>query len=199
MTSLLEPDPATLALFEVLRPLGTVVGEAEIDTRRLDDLEEIKRFDFLKIDVQGSELAVFKGGRANLSRAVAIQVEVSFVTLYKDQPAIGHIDLELRAQDFVPHCFASIKKWPIYPCVVNGDQRKPLNQVLEADLVYVRNFADPSGLSDDQLKHLTLIAHVCYKSFDLAMRCVMVLEQRGALPRGAQRRYVDLLSSGSAE
>jgi hypothetical protein len=105
--------------------------------------------------------------------------------------------LELRSQGFVPHCFVGIKKWPIYPCVVNGNPRQPLNQLLEADLLYVRNFADPSGLSDDQLRHLTLIAHVCYKSFDLATRCVMVLEQRGALPRGAQQRYVDLLSSGN--
>jgi FkbM family methyltransferase len=199
MTSLLEPDPTMLALFDVLRPLGAVVREVDVETRHLDDLDEICGLDFLKIDVQGSELAVFRGGRAKLAQTVAIQVEVSFITLYKDQPALGHIDLELRAQGFVPHCFAAIKKWPIYPCVVNGNPRQPLNQLLEADLVYVRNFADPSGLSDDQIKHLTLIAHTCYGSFDLAIRCVMVLERRGALPGGAQRRYLDLLSAGRSQ
>jgi hypothetical protein len=46
----------------------------------------------------------FRGGRAKLAQTVAIQVEVSFITLYKDQPALGHIDLELRAQGFV-HSF----------------------------------------------------------------------------------------------
>jgi hypothetical protein len=37
---------------------------------------------------------------------VAIQAEISFVVLYKNQPSLGDVDLELRSQGFVPHCFA---------------------------------------------------------------------------------------------
>jgi hypothetical protein len=193
MTSLYEPDPATLDLFDALRPLGQVVRKVDLQTRRLDEIDEIERLDFLKIDIQGGELAVFRAGRNKLAHAVAVQTEVSFVTLYKEQPTLGDIDVELRRQGFVPHCFAAIKKWPIAPCVVNGDPRRALNQLLEADLVYVRDFAHPQRMSDEQLKQLAMIAHHIYGSFDLALRCVAVLRSRGAISAGAQAEYLALL------
>jgi hypothetical protein len=158
-------------------------------------VKEIERLDYLKIDIQGGELAVFQAGKNKLANTVAIQTEVSFITLYKDQPSMGDIDVELRSQGFVPHCFAAVKKWPIAPCVVNNNPRLALNQLLEADLVYVRDFSKPEGMSDEQLKHLALIAHHCYRSIDLALRCVMLLEQRGAVPQGAQKSYLAILSN----
>ena len=124
---------------------------------------------------------------------------MSFITLYKDQPTLGDIDLELRRQGFVPHCFAQIKKWPIAPCVINGNPRLALNQLLEADIVYVRDFSQPQSMSDEQLKHLALIAHHCYGSFDLALRCVMLLEQRKALQLGSQNFYLGLLAKPAQE
>lgn len=193
MTSLLEPDLDNLALFDYLRPLGEVVERIPIETQKLDDLAEIEALDFLKIDIQGGELSVFENGRGKLREAVAIQVEVSFVTLYVDQPPFGKIDIELRRQGFVPHCFASVKQWPIFPCVVNNDPMAPLNQLLEADLVYVRNIARLDRMMAEQLKHLALIAHHCYDSFDLALRCVAELEKLEIVASGAKERYLGLL------
>ncbi|MCX7662909.1 MAG: FkbM family methyltransferase [Tepidimonas fonticaldi] len=193
MTSLLDPDFTVLELFEVLKPLAEVTRRVEIPTVALDDVREIDFLDFLKIDIQGSELLVFQSGKSKLSRAVAIQVEVSFVTLYKDQPPLGEIDLELRKQGFIPHCFAAVKQWPIAPCVVNNNPRQPLNQLLEADLVYVRDFSRPELMDDEQLKHLAIVAHYCYRSVDLALRCVMLLERRGAISQGAQKKYLESL------
>jgi hypothetical protein len=193
MTSLLEPDPAALDVFEYLKPPAQVIERVLVQARRLDDIAEIQHLDFLKIDVQGAELAVFRGGKAKLAETVAIQTEVSFMTLYKDQPTLGDIDSELRSQGFLPHCFAAIKLWPIAPCV---DPRQPLNQLLEADMVYVRDFTQADSMSDEQLKHLALIAHYCYRSFDLALRCAMLLEQRQAVQAGTQQRYRDILATG---
>jgi len=194
MTSLFDPDEATLGLFDVLRPLGQVIDRIPVQTRKLDDISEIEHLDFLKIDIQGGELAVFQGGKAKLSEAVAIQTEISFLTLYKDQPSLGDIDLEMRSQGFIPHCFAAVKRWPISPCVVANNPRKALNQLLEADIVYVRDFSRPELMHDEQLKQLALIAHYCYKSVDLALRCVMLLEQRQVLKTGAQQRYLEIVS-----
>ena len=190
MTSLFEPDPRTLDLFDVLKPLGTVINRLPIATVRLDDIVDIQHLDFLKLDIQGSELAVFLSGTSRLSQVVAIQTEVSFVALYKNQPVLGDIDLELRRQGFIPHCFAAVKHWPISPCVIRGDAREPLRQLLEADMVYVRDFSRPEIMSAEQLKHLALIAHYCYGSIDLALRCVMLLEQRNVLRKGAQLHYL---------
>ncbi len=192
MTSLLEPDPSALSLFELLQPFGEVLRRIPLQTHRLDDIAEIQHVDFLKIDVQGAELAVFEGGRAKLTEAVAIQTEVSFVPLYEGQPCFGDIDLELRGQGFLPHCFVDIKRWPIAPV---RSPSQALSQILEADIVYVRDFRRPDSMSDEQLKQLALIAHHCYRSVDLALRCVMLLEQRQALETGAQQRYVQTLTT----
>ncbi len=56
-----------------------VVLKAEVDKARLDDVFRGRRFDFVKIDTQGAELDVLMGGRAVLSQADYILVEVSFV------------------------------------------------------------------------------------------------------------------------
>jgi hypothetical protein len=68
-----------------------------------------------------------------------------------------------------------------------------MNQLLESDIVYVRDFSRPELIRDEQLKHLALIAHHCYRSFDLALRCVMLLEQRQVLKTGAQQQYLQIL------
>jgi FkbM family methyltransferase len=194
MTSLLEPDPATLELFSVLKAAGEVRERVPVQTRRLDDIAEIEHLDFLKIDIQGGELSVLRNGAAKLAEAVMIQTEVSFVTLYRGQPPFGEIDAELRRQGFLPHCFAEVKDWPIAPCVINNDPRQPLNQLLEADVVFARDISRPERMSDAQLRQLALIAHHCYRSFDLALRCVMLLEQRNALRADTQPKYLRLIS-----
>ena len=191
-TSLLEPDPASLALFEFYQPLGQVLARERVQTHRLDDIDEIESLDFLKIDIQGGELSVFQNGRNKLAQAVFIQTEVSFVTLYQNQAAWGEVDLELRAQGFMPHCFANIKRWPIAPAVIDGDPAKPLNQLLEADVVYIRDVRNMGTLSDAQLRHMALIAHVCYGSRDLSLRCLMALQERKAVAEDAVAQYLAL-------
>ena len=193
MTSLLEPDPEHLALFSVLEPYGKVISKLPIATRRLDDVSEIGELDFLKMDIQGGELTVIKNGLNKLARAVAIQVEVSFITLYKGQPSFGDIDLQMRSMGFVPHSFPAVKRWPIAPFVLNGNPRTPLNQLLEADVLYVRDYSRSDALNDEQLKHLALIAHVCYGSFDLASYCIERLIRRGALPANSQQQFEHFL------
>jgi FkbM family methyltransferase len=193
MTSLYEPDTTTLDLFGILKDCGTVTQRIDLQTKKLDDIVEIELLDFLKIDIQGGELSVFKYGANKLASAIGIQVEVSFVTLYENQPAMGEIDIELRKQGFIPHCFAAVKQWMISPYSIDGDPYRPLNQLLEADIVYVKDFSKPELMSNDQLKHLAMIAHYCYNSFDLALRCIVNLEQRKVLPNGSQKRYLSSL------
>jgi FkbM family methyltransferase len=198
MTSLLEPDPRALEVFERLKAFAVVIDRVPVETRRLDDISEISHLDFLKIDIQGGELDVFKAGRQKLSEAVAIQTEVSFMTLYKDQPTQAEVDQELRSQGFIPHCFAELEPCVIAPCVVNNNSAVGLRQLLEADMVYVRDFLNPEKMTDEQLKHLALIAHHCYGSFDLALRCVMLLVQRRAVSSSAMDDYVQIVAAKQA-
>lgn len=195
MTSLLKPDARMLELFHLFPEFGRVVATAEIQTRRLDDIAEVAAVDFLKMDVQGSELAVLEGGRGKLAQAVAVQTEISFLPLYEGQPVFHDVDRELRRQGFIPHAFAAVKQWGITPLVIDGDPRRALNQLLEADLVYVRDFSRPEALGDAQIGHLALIAHHCYRSYDLAMRCLALLQHRGRVGADALDRYVAVVNA----
>ncbi len=185
MTSLLTPDPRRLRLFNGFPEWGTVIGEVDVQTHRLDDIDEVTDFDLLKIDIQGGELMVFQNGREKLKNAVAVQTEVSFVPLYEGQPTFGDVDQELRRQGFLPHSFPAIKRWAIAPTIFGGDFRRGGNQLLEADIVYVRDIAYPEHLSTEQLSQLAMIEFHVYGSIDLALFCIIELSRRGQAPEDA--------------
>lgn len=195
MTSLLVPDPAHLALFNLFPTWGEVKSTQTVTTHRLDDIAEVAQMDFLKMDIQGCERDVLAHGRAKLAGAVAVQTEVSFITLYKDQPTLGEMDVMMRGQGFLPHCFAEMKVWPLAPTVISGQPNRGLRQLLEADLVYVRDFTRPENMTAEQWKHLALIAHHCYGSVDLAARCLNMLAELGTVPADASQAYLSSLST----
>jgi FkbM family methyltransferase len=190
MTSLLVPDPAHLALFNLFPTWGIVKERIPVTTRKLDDIAEIAALDFLKMDVQGAEREVLTHGRAKLNETVVIQTEVSFVPLYKDQPCFGDMDLALRALGFLPHSVTGTKIWPISPMVVGDAPNRGIRQLLETDMVYVRDFTDAANMGAEQWKHLALVAHHCYGSYDLALKAILTLMQMGAVPPDANRRYL---------
>ena len=191
MTSLLTPDANQLRLFTGFSQWGSVVEEVDVQTHRLDDLD-IDDFDLLKIDIQGAELMVFQHGRERLRNAVAVQTEVSFVPLYRDQPTFGDVDRELRSQGFVPHSMPAVKQWAIAPTVFDDDVWTPGNQVLEADIVYIRDIAHPEQMTSEQLSHLAMIAFHIYGSVDLAVYCLNELIQRGRAPEDAVEQLMQL-------
>ena len=192
-TSTFMPSAAALEVFSSFKNNARMVGQTWIRTQRLDDIAEVNDIDFLKMDIQGGELAVLVHGREKLKNAVVIQTELQFVNLYEGQPSFGQVDQELRAQGFIAHTFANLKGWPIAPLQLDGDPRKPFKQLLEADLVYVRDFVHLDGISVEQLKQLSLIVHSCYNSFDLAGRCIQALEQRNAIPPESLQQYIGIL------
>ena len=193
MTSLLVPDPAHLALFNLFPIWGQVKNQIPVDTHKLDDIAEIAAMDFLKMDAQGSERDVLAHGRARLKDAVAVQTEVSFVPLYKGQPVFGEIDLFLRGEGFLPHCVTGTKIWPIAPMVIGDQPNRGVRQLLETDMVYVRDFSAPENMTVEQWKQLALIAHHCYGSYDLALKSIVTLIGLGALPADANSRYLATL------
>jgi FkbM family methyltransferase len=194
--SLLQPDEKVLSHFPRFPELGRVIDESPLATQRLDDIAELAPFDLLKIDIQGSELSVFRNGHARLAQAIAVHTEVSFVPLYRNQPVFGEVDLELRSLGFIPHMFAAINRKMIAP-MLGATPAAALNQLVEADVVYVRNFIDAEAMDSEQLKHLALVAHHCYGSFDLAVNCLHHLVARKAVPADAGNRYVQRLAARS--
>ena len=57
-----------------------LVQESKVILKRLDDIfEDDAVFDLIKVDTQGSELDILKGGKNLVSRASAIILEVSYI------------------------------------------------------------------------------------------------------------------------
>lgn len=195
MTSLLEPDAHVLGHFPGFSDWAAVRERREIDTVALADVPEVKGLDYLKMDLQGGELGVIESAGDLLSGAVVVQAEVSFIPLYKGQPTFAEVDLALRARGFVPHMFAGLNRRMILP-MRGADPFAALNQLIEGEAVYVRSFLDPDAMSAEQLRHLVVIAHYCYRSFDLAVNCVHHLVRRGDVASDAAAQYLRIVQSG---
>lgn len=186
MTSLLKPNQRALKFFNGFEQFGSIQRTQKVRTERLDEVQKIGSIDFLKMDVQGAELTVLKHGLRALERCVAIQLEVSFIALYESQPTFGEVDVWLRSNGFTPHCFLDLKRWSIAPTVRNNNFREPFNQVLEADIVYVRDPLHLSVLDEEQLKTLALISHECLGSADLTVYLLLELDKRRGFNHGAK-------------
>ena len=193
--SLLAPDKDQLELLVDFPALAEVTGRHPVDTKRLDDIEEIGAVDLLKIDIQGGELSVLRAGREKLGKAVAVQTEVGFHRLYRDQPTFADVDLELRKQGFIPHQFVSTRTWPMAPVVWADPLQQASRQLVEADVLYVRDPVRFAELDPGQVGRLAVIADGVYGSFGLALRCVLELIARGALDPAVEDRYRALATS----
>jgi len=94
--------------------------------------------------------------------------------------------------------FAQLNKRMILPLHFTNNIYAAMNQLLEADIVYVRDFTQPEKMTDEQLKHLALVAHHCYKSYDLATRCLHHLAARSAVAADSVGRYLSELNTAAA-
>ena len=186
MTGVFEPNKVFLQATDPTSAGGTSWGEIlkkiEMPTRRLDDIEQIEVIDFLKIDAQGSELAVLKGAAQKLSNAVCVQAEMCFVPLYIGQPLFRDIDVLLAKFGFVFHSFAEVHARTILPLT---GRHGMMHQIIHADSVYVRDFSRINLIPSEQLKHMATIAAYCYQSVHLAYRCVDELVRRGCVSKAA--------------
>lgn len=193
MTSLLKPDPKALKFFNGFEYFGRIEKEERVSTSKLDDVGDLKQIDFLKMDIQGSELDVLKHGTKILQKCVAIQLEISYICLYENQPTFGEIDVWMRKNGFVPHCFVDVKRWSIYPTLNQNNFRLPFNQLLESDIVYVKDPLHLEKFDDEQLKKLALISHFCFGSYDLCTHLLIELESRKSLRAQTHVQYQNLV------
>lgn len=145
-SSLYEPNTALLERFNGIAELCRVVSREDVTTSTLDSLrDQIGPVDWIKIDVQGGELAVIEGAKellqsvvrhlsagsiilhhrsANLQSLVVhqaiVEVEVEFVPLYANQPLFADVDRALREQGFVFHRFSSQQGRCMKPLSIAG-------------------------------------------------------------------------------
>lgn len=188
MTSLLEPDPATLALFHGFPDWGRVLHRVEVETVRLDDVPETAGADLLKLDIQGAELMVLQHAEARLRDALVVQAEVEFLPLYRDQPLFGDVDGFLRARGFAFHRFYPQNSRVMAPMSVGGNPFAGLSQLVWADAIFIRDLTRLDALADCALLAMATILHDCYESADVVLRLLVEHDRRNA--GGLAARYL---------
>lgn len=102
-SSLLPPDPALTERYPALS-CARQVSTVQVVTTTLDawaDQHQVGLADYVKVDTQGTELEILKGGRRLLQTARCLEVEVEFNPIYLGQPLFAEVDLYLRSQGFV--------------------------------------------------------------------------------------------------
>lgn len=167
--------------------------QSRIETRALDDIDQIERLDLLKIDAQGAECDVIAGAQGKLGSAVMVIAEMRFYRLYDGEPMLHEMDRMLREQGFVLHRFLHQKAR-----MLNHSQKARVNaramstQLIDGDAVYIRSLEDRGAWTDAQLRALTLLA-ATIGSHDLALLALDTLVGRGVARKSLPGAYVDLL------
>ncbi len=191
MTSLLEPDAEILSNFHGFSEWGRVEQRKLLETHRLDDVEEARGSDYLKIDVQGGELAIFEAGKQVLQGLSVVHTEVQFVPFYKDQPLFAELDQVLRQAGFFFHRFLPTHGRVFKPMMINEDPFAGLSQELWSDAIYVRRFTDFAELPVSQLLKIAILLHDLYESVDLVSLALQHADARAGTKR--QERYLRAL------
>jgi FkbM family methyltransferase len=108
-----------------------VVVKHEVDKVRIDDLFRGRRFDFVKIDTQGAELDVLRGGQSVLRHADYILVEISLVEYNIGGARAEAVFSQLTAMGF--HC-TEVTEFHRLAGVQNGN-------LLQIDFLFERRAA----------------------------------------------------------
>jgi FkbM family methyltransferase len=196
MTSMLEPDLEVLSHFHQLKEAAEILERQSMATHRLDDIAEAVGMDFLKVDVQGGEQAVFEGAKERLADACFIHTEVQFVPFYKGQALFAELDQILREAGFWFHRLDATQSRVFKPLMINNDVFGGLSQQLWSDAVYVKRFVDFPKLETEQLLKIALLAHDIYASYDLAMLALQAIDRREGTSR--HTLYLERLTPGAS-
>jgi len=102
-SSLYPPDPELIRDRPELA-CTALVSVAEVELTTLDAwaaASGVGVADFVKLDTQGSELDILRGGERLLTSLRALEIEVELNPIYRGQPLFGDVDRFLRERGFV--------------------------------------------------------------------------------------------------
>jgi FkbM family methyltransferase len=188
-TLYIPTDPQSASLLEH----NSIIGEKfkkqqffkidrteEIQVLSLRDALSKTKFqsiDFIKIDIEGSELSVFKSSPDIMEDVLAIKTEISFIPFRKNQPLASDVDIYLTEAGFELMDMIKPSHWRRHGYLIHpyySDENPPYSkgQIVHADYLY---FRDPNSLSGDidKLLKLSLIA-ASFGYFDYAL---MIMER----------------------
>ena len=176
--SLYKPNDTFNSKYNSLE-VALLKSESTIKTTTLDTFaqnNDIDTIDFMKIDVQGAELDIFKGGINAMADTFFIVSEVEFVPLYIDQPLFGDVCQHFTNQGLMFHKFIGMEGRTLKPLILQNNPNFG-TQHMWSDAVFIKDISKLSLLSSDNLLKLSLLAFI-YGSTDLTYHCFQLYDER---------------------
>ncbi|MEN9273592.1 MAG: FkbM family methyltransferase [Gloeomargarita sp. DG02_4_bins_56] len=145
-SSLYPPNEPYLQRFYQISQMMALDFTVEVETTTLDIFFEeagVNGVDYLRTDVQGADLDVFRGAQKLLEQSLLVaEMEVIFSPLYVGQPLFADLDIFMRSQGF------TLMELGLHPGVtrrVFPMTTKPIyyGQKLWGDAVYIRDLLAP--------------------------------------------------------
>ncbi|HEY4196021.1 MAG TPA: FkbM family methyltransferase [Mucilaginibacter sp.] len=103
------------------------ITNAATESRKLTTLDKLltdtvfDKPDFIKIDTQGYELKILKGGKRTLTSAEFVLLEVSFLDIYKNVPLVADVLNFMQQHGFVLYDICTLMKRPLDGTLYQSD------------------------------------------------------------------------------
>ena len=186
--SFLEHDRAIRRRYH-LDALFDVVQREAVPVRTIG--AAIREFDacaptLLKLDIEGSELAVLEGAGDALSGVLAVKAEAAFLPLRKDQPLATDIltfmeDAGFCLMDMIDSHLWRVRPWAVDPFLVRETPAYSRGRLVQTDLLFLRDIAN----LDEQRAFSAMLAAAGLGYFDHAIEILnafpsIISERSGA-------------------
>ena len=161
-SSLYQPNDKLLEKYQNLE-MAKLKNISEIDTVSLDSFcleNQIEQIDLIKIDIQGGELDVFKGGENILKDTLFIVSEAEFFPLYINQPLFGDIHNFLIKKDFMFNKFLGFGGRAIKPIIIRNNVNIEDTQYMWTDALFVRDLESVKKLDDQKILKLAAFSFI---------------------------------------
>jgi len=113
-----------------------ITNTIQMETVTLDSLN--LKADFIKLDTEGSELEILKGGIETLENVLGVSIEVAFTELFSGQPRFRDVDAFLESHGFTLYDLETARLEranPDKPGMSNGK----IGQVIQGQVLYFRD------------------------------------------------------------
>ncbi len=128
--------------------------------------------EFIKSDIQASDIYAIQYGSRYFDNALVIEIEVEFLQQYEGQPLFSEIEILLRKKGFIFHTFTGYGSRFFNPALNPNDPYDTLNQWMWSHAIFIKDCLTQELAKDEYLK-IAQIAHDVYGSYDLALHCLV--------------------------
>ena len=197
-SSVLEPNMSFLCQFDDSQRFEAK-NKITISTKTIDDLDgngKLTDVDFMKIDIQGAELDVLKGGVNYLkNNLVGLESEVEFSSMYQDQPLFSELEIFVRQE-------LGLELWDIRKTYWKYSQSRYKNptkgRLIFGDALFLRPISTLDtwllGMDSDKAKtklHMLITTTLAYGYLDYADAILNVVFVDKYLSKEDKQKFID--------